>query len=63
MAVPKHKTSKQRSHTRKANWKIVGPTLVVCPNCGEMIPTHRVCSHCGYYKKEPVVQIKKDKEE
>ncbi len=63
MAVPKHKTSKQRTHTRKANWKIAKPTLVACPKCGELKPAHKVCSHCGYYKDEPVVQIKTEKED
>lgn len=63
MAVPKHKTSKQRTHSRKANWKISKPALAACPKCGELKPTHKVCSHCGYYKDEPVVQIKTEKED
>ncbi len=64
MAVPKHKTSKQRTHTRRsANRNIDAPTLVACPKCGEMIPTHRACSHCGYYKGESIIQIKQDKED
>ena len=65
MAVPKHKTSKQRTHTRRsANRKIViMPSLSACPKCGEMKPTHRACSHCGDYKDESVIQIKQDKED
>ena len=34
MAVQKNKTSKQRKHTRAANWKISAPNLSECPNCG-----------------------------
>ncbi len=63
MAVPKHKVSKQRTHTRSANWKICKPTLTVCPKCGEMIPPHTVCKHCGYYKGDSVVQIKQEKKD
>lgn len=63
MAVPKHKTSKQRTHSRGANWKINKPTLAACPRCGELKPNHKACSHCGYYKDEPVIQIKQDKED
>lgn len=61
MAVPKHKTSKQRTHSRKANWKISKPSIARCSNCGEMKPTHRVCSHCGYYNDEAVIEKKEEK--
>ncbi len=63
MAVPKHKTSKQRTRTRKANWKISKPTLAACPKCGELKTPHRACGHCGYYNDESVIQIKQDKED
>lgn len=43
MAVPKRKTSKQRKHTRAANWKISAPSLVECPQCHEKKLNHRVC--------------------
>ena len=44
MAVPKHKTSKQRTHTRGSQWKLAAPTLVV--------QLHRVCPNCGFYDTE-----------
>lgn len=62
MAVPKHKTSKQRTHTRKANWKIAGPSIGECPQCHEMKPNHRVCPNCGYYDGEKKIEVKAEKE-
>ena len=49
MAVQKNKTSKQRKHTRAANWKISAPNLSECPNFGELKASHKVCPNCGAY--------------
>ena len=58
MAVPKRRTSKARKHLRRANWKLSVPGMVACPNCGELIKSHVVCKHCGYYKGVQVVAMK-----
>ena len=42
MAVPKRKTSKARRDKRRANWKLVTPGLVKCPNCEALIKPHHV---------------------
>ena len=42
MAVPKRKTSKQRKHTRAANWTATAPTLVECPQCHELKVAHMI---------------------
>ncbi|MBQ8431243.1 MAG: 50S ribosomal protein L32 [Clostridia bacterium] len=56
MAVPKHKTSKERKHTRNsANFKSTAPTLVECPTCHELKQPHVVCPKCGSYKGKTVV--------
>lgn len=55
MAVPKQKTSKQRTNTRFANFKATAPTLVECPHCHEMKQAHRVCKACGFYDGRMVV--------
>ncbi len=55
MAVPKGKTSKQRTATRYANYKATMPTLVECPHCHKQMQAHRVCGYCGYYDKVEVV--------
>ena len=62
MAVPKHKTSKQRTHTRAANWKIKNPSVGECPQCHEMKLNHRVCKNCGYYDGEKKIEVKAEKE-
>lgn len=63
MALPKRKISKQRKHTRSANWKISAPNLVECSHCHELTLSHKVCSNCGYYKGKPVVVIQEKKAE
>ena len=60
MAVPKRKTSKQRKHTRAANWKANGATLVECPQCHELKVAHKVCDACGFYDGKQVVEISAD---
>ena len=61
MAVQKSKTSKQRTNTRFANWKIKAPNLVECPQCYELKTSHRVCPKCGYY--DGVLVVDKTKKE
>ena len=57
MAVQKNKTSKQRKHTRAANWKISAPNLSECPNCVELNVSHKVCPNCGNYDGKTVVDM------
>ena len=61
MAVQKSKTSKQRTNTRFANWKIKAPNLVECSQCHELKAPHRVCPKCGYY--DGVLVVDKTKKE
>lgn len=63
MAVPKSKVSKSRRDSRAANWKIEAVGLVPCTNCHELIQSHRVCPHCGYYRGVKEVEIKQKTEE
>ena len=60
MAVPKRKTSKQRKHTRAANWTASAATLVECPQCHELKVAHKVCDACGYYDGKQVVEVTAD---
>ena len=55
MAVPKRKVGSATTHARRANWKISGPTLSVCPQCKSQKLTHRVCKTCGYYNGKKVI--------
>ncbi len=56
MAVPKRRVSKARRDKRRSSvWKIEAPTLVKCPQCGELAVPHKVCGSCGYYKGRQVI--------
>ena len=55
MAVPFRKVSKTRKRMRRSHNALIAKTVTSCPNCGEMIKPHRVCKHCGYYKKEEII--------
>ena len=48
MAVQQRRVSKTRKNKRRTHYKLVAPTLVKCPACGEYHMAHRMCS-CGYY--------------
>ncbi|MGI5876048.1 MAG: 50S ribosomal protein L32 [Dethiobacteria bacterium] len=61
MAVPKRRTSKTRRNKRRANWKLVTPGLVACPQCHEAKLPHHVCPECGYYKGNEVMTIDEKK--
>ncbi len=62
MAVQQRRTSKTRKRKRRTHFKIGVPGMVVCPNCGEMKLSHRVCKACGHYDGRAVVQPKEDEE-
>ena len=59
MGVPKRKSSKQIGRQRRAaNANLVAPNLIKCPQCHELIVSHRVCPECGFYKSKEVVEVK-----
>ena len=62
MAVPFRRTSKTKKRMRRTHLKKAMPGMTVCPNCGETIKPHRVCTNCGYYKNKEVIAMQ-DKEE
>jgi len=49
MAVPKRRTSRANTHSRRSQWKATAPTLAPCANCREMKPPHQACQNCGSY--------------
>jgi len=56
MAVPKRRMSKSRRDSRRAhNFRLVAPSLSICPNCKSPMMPHRVCPNCGYYQGRQVV--------
>ncbi len=65
MAVPKKKTSVSRKGLRRAgqHHKLYRKHPVSCPNCGDHILPHHVCSSCGTYKEHEVIKIKTSTED
>ncbi|MGI6466415.1 MAG: 50S ribosomal protein L32 [Sphaerochaetaceae bacterium] len=58
MAVPKYKTSKARTSSRKsANMRLSAPTLTECQTCGNMVLPHRVCPKCGHYRGKQIINL------
>ena len=50
--VPKRKHSQARRDKRRSNvWKLEAPTLVKCPQCGELKVPHKVCGKCGLLQR------------
>jgi large subunit ribosomal protein L32 len=60
MAVPKKRTSKQRKHTRRANWKLALPGISECPQCHKPKLSHRVCKSCGYYDGKQIIKTEQE---
>jgi len=59
MAVPKKKTSKSRTKSRKAaNTKLASLNLIECSNCKELKLSHMVCKKCGFYAGKKALDIK-----
>jgi large subunit ribosomal protein L32 len=56
MAVPKRKTGRARTHSRRSA-NDVAPIAArsVCPQCGATKLPHYVCGNCGYYKGREVL--------
>ena len=58
MAVPKKKTSKAKSRSRRAsNWVLRPPARSLCPQCHHAKVPHQVCPTCGWYKGRQAVEI------
>lgn len=58
MAVPKRKTSKAKSRSRKAGaWKLKLRPVSTCPRCNAEKEPHAICLNCGYYNERQVLEI------
>jgi len=61
-AVPKTKVSRHRRGNRRQHQRLDAPTLVVCPQCGELMRAHRVCKSCGSYRGRQVIEQRSQSE-
>lgn len=58
MALPKYKTSKSKTRSRRsANMKKKSLNLSECPSCGNKVMPHRVCTKCGVYRDKQVLDL------
>ena len=58
MAVPKKKTSKSKSRSRRASaWTLEAPSKSMCPRCGATKQTHVVCGNCGWYGGRQAIEV------
>ena len=58
MAVPARRTSKTAKRLRRTHFKLSVTGISVCSNCGELVKSHTVCPHCGYYDGKQVINKK-----
>ncbi|MHC4221183.1 MAG: 50S ribosomal protein L32 [Planctomycetota bacterium] len=59
--VPKKKTSKTRTQTRRSHLKIKAVNYSVCKRCDSAKLPHAACGECGYVN--PKITLKLGKEE
>jgi large subunit ribosomal protein L32 len=58
MAVPKKKTSKSKSRSRRASaWTLSAPARSECPQCRSAKLPHVVCPKCGWYKGRQAIEV------
>ncbi len=61
MTVPKRRCSHSRTARRWAGYrKPKTPGMVTCPNCQELMQSHRICASCGYYKGREVIKAEEE---
>jgi large subunit ribosomal protein L32 len=58
MAVPKKKTSKAKSRSRRASaWRLDRPARSLCPRCSSAKRPHVVCPTCGWYGGRQAIDV------
>ncbi len=58
MAVPKKKTSKAKSRSRRASaWRLSPAPRSVCPQCHQAKLPHVVCPNCGWYGGRQAIEV------
>jgi large subunit ribosomal protein L32 len=57
MPNPKHRHSKARRDSRRAQHKLKPTGLSLCPQCHEPKLPHYTCLNCGTYKGMAVIQV------
>ncbi len=50
MALPKYKTSRANTHTRRSAWKTSSAKTVRCESCGARRLAMTACPNCGVFR-------------
>ncbi len=58
MGLPAKRRTKQSKRERAAHFALGRVRLAACSHCHRMIPPHRVCRYCGYYRGREVIKMK-----
>lgn len=59
MAVPKRRTSKAKTRSRRAsNWTLSEPPRSICPRCTSAKVPHVVCGTCGWYRGRQAIEVR-----
>jgi len=58
--VPKYKTSRSRTRTRRSHHALRGANVADCPRCNSPKLPHAACDNCGFVR--PGLSLKVDKE-
>lgn len=59
MAAHSYKLSHSRRGKRRSHHALKAPSFATCPRCTQPMMPHRICSNCGYYRRERVVDMRK----
>jgi large subunit ribosomal protein L32 len=58
MAVPKKKSPRSYTRSRRSHHHLRPPQLQDCPQCRQPMLSHRACPHCGSYNGREVISDK-----
>lgn len=58
--LPKKKTSKTRTRTRRAHQAMKPVAYVECPECHQAKLPHAACDSCGYIRPGLSLELKKE---
>jgi len=61
-AAPKTKVSRHRRGNRRQHQRLDAPSLVVCPQCNQLMRSHHVCKNCGSYRGRQVIEQRNETE-
>ena len=60
--LPKKKTSKTRTGTRRSHHRLKAVNYSLCPKCDNPKLPHAACENCGYVNPKITLKLGKEKE-